>query len=99
MYFMDAFELFRSAALNGRDLFATQDDQLKRNQFGAVIGGPIEKDKLFFFAGYQGNMIHQAPSTTTEFVPAAATMTVTFPLPYRMAVKYTSLFHYSIALL
>ena len=36
----DAFEFFRNAALNGKDFFATQNDQLKRNQFGGVIGGP-----------------------------------------------------------
>ena len=68
----DAFEFFRNAALNGRDFFAAQNDQLKRNQFGGVIGGPIKKDKLFFFAGYQGTMTRQSSKSTIEFVPTAA---------------------------
>lgn len=74
----DAFEFFRNAALNGRDFFATQNDGLKRNQFGGVIGGPIKKDKLFFFAGYQGTMIRQNPTSRIEFVPTAAMMTGDF---------------------
>lgn len=40
----DLFEFIRNGALNGRDFFATRDDQLKRNQFGGVLGGPIRKD-------------------------------------------------------
>ena len=42
---------------------------LKRNQFGGVLGGPIKKDKLFFFVGYQGTITRQTPSAQTEFVP------------------------------
>src|SRR5262249_26047929 len=68
----DAFEFFRNSVLNGRDFFATRSDQLKRNQFGGVIGGPIKKDKLFFFAGYQGTLVRQSPSDVTNFVPTAA---------------------------
>ena len=51
----DVFEFFRNGAMNGRDFFATTNDQLKRNQFGGVIGGPIKKDKIFFFLGYAGD--------------------------------------------
>jgi len=64
----DAFEFFRNSDLNGRDFFAPKSDQLKRNQFGGVIGGPIKKDKLFFFVGYQGTMTRQTPSGTQEFI-------------------------------
>src|SRR5438132_4927862 len=45
----DLFWFVRNAALNGRDAFAAKNDQLKRNQFGGTIGGPIKKDKMFFF--------------------------------------------------
>src|SRR5215470_9583254 len=65
----DAFEFLRNFALNGRDPFATRNDGLKRNQFGGVIGGPIKKNKIFFFTGYQGTVIRQTPISNTVFVP------------------------------
>jgi carboxypeptidase family protein len=68
----DVFEFLRNGNLNGRDFFAKTDDKLKRNQFGGVIGGPIRKDKLFFFAGYQGTLTRQTPTDQVEFVPTAA---------------------------
>jgi Carboxypeptidase regulatory-like domain len=74
----DAFEFFRNAALNGKDYFASKNDSLKRNQFGGVIGGPIVKNKLFFFAGYQGTMTRQNPTSITAFVPTAAMLTGDF---------------------
>ena len=37
-------------------------DTIKRNQFGGTIGGPIVKNKMFFFAGYQGTNIRQDPA-------------------------------------
>ena len=51
----DLFEFLRNYDLNGRDFFAPTSarDGLKRNQFGGTFGGPIKKDKLFFFLGYQ----------------------------------------------
>ncbi|PYS52322.1 MAG: hypothetical protein DMG13_16480 [Acidobacteria bacterium] len=68
----DAFEFFRNGKLNGRDFFAAANDHLKRNQFGGVLGGPIKKDKLFFFLGYQGTLIRQTPNSTVSYVPTSA---------------------------
>ena len=55
-----AFEFFRNEALNARNLFAPstaanpKKPVFRRNQFGGVLGGPIRKNKTFFFADYQG---------------------------------------------
>jgi hypothetical protein len=68
----DAFEFLRNYALNARNFFAPQRDSLKRNQFGGTLGGPIHKNKLFFFAGYQGTYEKVAPAANTNFVATAA---------------------------
>src|SRR5215469_7808311 len=49
----DAFEFLRNGDFNARDFFAPQRDTLRRNQFGGTFGGPIKKNKLFFFLAYQ----------------------------------------------
>jgi hypothetical protein len=67
----DAFEFLRNGDMNARNFFATQRDSLKRNQFGGVIGGPIRKNKLFFFAGFQDTLVRQNPTATPAFVPTA----------------------------
>ena len=67
-----AFEFLRNYAFNARDFFAATRDSLKRNQFGGVIGGPIKKDRLFFFAGFQRTIEHSNPPTVTSFVPTQA---------------------------
>jgi len=68
----DAFEFLRNGALNARNFFAPTQDTLKRNQFGGSIGGPIVKDKLFYFGTYQGTRIRSAAQGQIAFVPTAA---------------------------
>jgi hypothetical protein len=65
----DVFEFLRNGALNARNFFAPVHDALKRNQFGAAVGGPIMRDKLFFFGGYQGTRTKTDPPSTISFVP------------------------------
>jgi len=65
----DAFEFLRNAVLNARNAFALTRDSLKRNQFGGTFGGPIKKNKLFFFAGEQTTTKRSAPTTSIAFVP------------------------------
>lgn len=62
-----AFEFFRNDVLNARDYFLPERTSFKRNLFGGSVGGPIRKDKLFFFAAYQGTRRREgqvAPSLT-----------------------------------
>jgi Carboxypeptidase regulatory-like domain len=48
------FEYFRNTALDARSYFAAFREKFNLNQYGGSIGGPIQKDKTFFFADYQG---------------------------------------------
>ena len=48
------WEFLRNDTLDARNYFASQVEPLKQNQFGATIGGPIRKDKTFFFGFYEG---------------------------------------------
>ena len=65
----DLFEFLRNGHMNARNFFASKRDTLKRNQFGGTIGGPILKNRLFFFAGYQGTRLRSDPADQTAFVP------------------------------
>jgi hypothetical protein len=65
----DAFEFLRNGQMNARNFFAPRRDTLKRNQYGGVLGGPIQKNKLFFFGGYQGTKTRSDPADRTGFVP------------------------------
>jgi hypothetical protein len=49
-----AFEFLRNSALDARNFFATSEPPFKRNEFGGTFGGPIKKDKTFFFVEYAG---------------------------------------------
>src|SRR5438552_1177848 len=68
----DAFEFVRNYKFNARNFFALRRDSLKRNQFGGTLGGPILKQKLFFFGGYQGTTTRSDPNDTISFVPTSA---------------------------
>lgn len=74
----DLFDYLRNGDLNARNYFAPTHDSLKRNQYGGTIGGPIVKDKLFFFAGYQGTPTRTAPPQTISYVPTQAVMSGDF---------------------
>lgn len=69
----DIFEFLRSDGFgSAREYFSTGASTYKRNQFGGTIGGPIKKNKLFFFGGYQGTTQRASPSNTIAFVPTQA---------------------------
>ena len=68
----DAFEFLRNYAMDARNYFATSPNPLKQNQFGATIGGPILKDKLFYFGSYQGTRTSTSENGLIQFVPTGA---------------------------
>lgn len=69
------FEYFRNGALNANDWFGNLNHLAKpdekQNDFGGVFGGPIYKDKTFFFFSYEGLRLRQ-PATAETVVPDAA---------------------------
>ena len=66
-----AFEFLRNDDLDSRQFFDASEPPLRQNQFGFSVGGPIIKNKMFFFGDYQGLDIHSS-STTIRSVPTAA---------------------------
>src|SRR5579872_865075 len=68
----DLFEFVRNGDFNARNFFAPTQDTLKRNQYGGAVGGPIIKNKLFYFGTYQGTKIRSAAQGNVAFVPTAA---------------------------
>src|SRR5439155_1645198 len=75
---VNLFEFLRTGATNARPFFAARRDNLKRNQFGGTAGGPIVKNRLFIFGGYQGTRLRTAPPTSTVFVPTTAALSGDF---------------------
>ncbi len=77
----EVFEFLRNAVFNAKNFFAPLTlkdngrDQLKRNQFGGTIGGPIIHDKTFFFAGFQGTRLRNVGNPTNTTVPSQADIT------------------------
>jgi hypothetical protein len=56
------FEFLRNTDLDSRPFFAATRSVFKRNQYGGTVGGPIIKNKLFFFGSYQGTKARGTPA-------------------------------------
>lgn len=88
----DAFEFLRNTVLDARNYFDPMRGVFRQNQFGGTAGGPIKKDRVFFFLDYQGTRTVQgisSPLTTVLSMPerqgnfsdAASTLTGTVSGP------------------
>ncbi len=65
------FEFHRDNDLTARNFFAPSTPFLVQNQFGATLGGPIRRNKLFFFFGWQSTRIREAQLNNDAFPPTA----------------------------
>jgi hypothetical protein len=66
----DLYEFFRPNATAARSFFAAEASPLKQHNFGGTLGGPIRKDKTFFFASYEGVRQRNAFSYLDSVPPA-----------------------------
>ena len=66
------FHYLRNGGLNARNFFAPVRDGLKRNQYGFAVGGPIIKNRTFFFGSWQGTQVRAVPSSLSSVTPTAA---------------------------
>ena len=68
----NAFEFLRNTDLDARNYFSPTRGAFRQNQFGGTFGGPIRRDKLFFFLDYQGTRQTQGVDTGSIAVPSNA---------------------------
>lgn len=65
----NAFEFFRNSVLNAQGYFNVTKPQFQQNQFGGTLGGPIKKDRAFFFLSYEGRRVKQGIPSAQFYVP------------------------------
>jgi hypothetical protein len=69
------FEFLRNTELDAKNFFSPERNVFRQNQFGGTVGGPISKNKVFFFADYQGTRSIEGVDTGLISVPSAADRT------------------------
>jgi outer membrane receptor protein involved in Fe transport len=64
-----AYDFVRNDAMDAKQFFALQKGMLRRSQYGGTLGGPINRDKMFFFAAFEGLKLRQGESRSGLIVP------------------------------
>lgn len=67
------FEFLRNDYMDARDYFELQTEPYKQSQYGGTIGGPIRKDKLFYFGSVQGTNKRGSPNPKDLTLPTGGT--------------------------
>ena len=65
----NVYEFFRNKSLNARNFFEQDKSDFKQNQFGGTFGGPIKKDRTFFFTSYEGRRVRRGIPSDAVAVP------------------------------
>lgn len=67
-----AFEFLRNTDLDAKNYFSSERSAFQQNQYGGTVGGPIKRNRIFFFADYQGQHTKQGEDTGVVAVPSLA---------------------------
>jgi hypothetical protein len=65
-----AFEFLRNTALDSRNFYSPERAVYQQNQFGGLVGGPVVRNKVFFYSDYQGTRLKQGVDTGLIQVPS-----------------------------
>jgi hypothetical protein len=84
------FEFLRNTNLDARNYFSPTRGLFDQNQFGATFGGPVRKNKIFFFADYQGTRLTQGVDSGLIPVPSDAERSGNFSDPSLAGSFYTT---------
>jgi outer membrane receptor protein involved in Fe transport len=68
----NVYEFFRNKVLNARNFFEDKRPNFQQNQFGGTFGGPIRKDRTFFFGSYEGRRVRRPAASDVVALPSAA---------------------------